>query len=150
VPVVLAGTRPRRLELARQWGIGRVLNVAEQPLETALAGEEFAVVIEAAGSARSIQQALSFVAPSGRVVLFGIPGEPSVPLDIARVVVRDVSLLGTTDAPVVWPHVMGLIGGGLLPLRSLVTQTYPFSRLPDAVAWQMTHPDETVKVVVES
>ena len=150
VPVTLAGTRRRRLELARHWGIGRVINVAERPLEEALAGQEFPVVIEAVGSAQTMQQAVTMAAPRGRVLLFGLRGETSLPIDVTRVVMRDLSLLGTTDNPVVWPRVRSLIAGGMLPLGDMVTQVYAFSRLPEAVAWALEHPEETVKVVVSS
>ena len=91
-PVVLAGTRPRRLEIARQWGIGRVFNVREQPIEQALAGMEFPVVIEAVGTPQAVQQALAFCAPRGRVLLFGVPGEASIGLNVNRIVVRDNAL----------------------------------------------------------
>jgi 2-desacetyl-2-hydroxyethyl bacteriochlorophyllide A dehydrogenase len=148
-PVILAGTRARRLDIARQWGIGQVLNVRETPLEQALPGMEFPVVIEAVGTPQAVQQALTFCAPRGRVLLFGVPGEASIGLDVNRIVVRDNALLGTTDTPTCWPRVSNLIAGGKVPLADLVTQTYPFDRLPQAVAWAMEHPDETIKVVVE-
>jgi threonine dehydrogenase-like Zn-dependent dehydrogenase len=148
VPAVLAGTRPRRLEIARRWAIGKVIDVSDQPLEAALAGAQFPVVIEAAGRPQSIQQALAFCAPGGRVLAYGLPGE-SIPIDLARLVIRDSSLLGTNDRPASWPRVINMIAGGMVPLQDLVTQVYPFSRLPDAVAWHTEHADETIKVAVD-
>jgi len=147
-PVVLAGTRPRRLDVARRWGIGRVINVREQALEDALAGMQFPVVIEAVGTSQSVQQSLAFCEPRGRVLLFGVPGEASIALDVNRIVVRDNALLGTTDTPACWPRVRNLIAGGKAPLGDLVTHTFTFDHLPEGVAWAMEHPDETIKVVV--
>ena len=150
VPLVLAGTRRKRLEMAHRWGVDRVLNVAEQPLEKALAGEEFPVVIEAVGTVQSIQQAIAAVAPRGRVLIYGVPGEPLIPIDVERIVIRDLSLLGTTDTPTCWPRVSNLLAGGDPNLKDMITHTFPYHRLPDAVVFSIEHRDEIIKVVVES
>jgi 2-desacetyl-2-hydroxyethyl bacteriochlorophyllide A dehydrogenase len=144
VPVVLAGTRRRRLELARRWGVDRVINVAEQPLEQALAGEEFPVVIEAVGAAQSVRQAVAAVAPRGRVLIYGVPAESAISVDIGRIVLRDLSLLGTTDTPTCWPRVSNLLAGGDPNLEDMITHTFPFSRLPEAVVFAMEHREEII------
>jgi L-gulonate 5-dehydrogenase len=84
------------------------------------------------------------------VLIYGVPGEPRIPVDVERLVLRDLSLLGTTDTPTCWPRVSNLLAGGDPNLKDLITHTFPYERLPEAILFSMEHRDEIIKVVVES
>lgn len=145
--VTLAGHHPGRLELGRRWGAAQVIDTHQQPLEDALGERLFDMVVETVGSQAVVAQAVRFCAPAGQVVLFGIPhGGTPVALDTAAVVMRELSLLGATDAPSVWPVVANLLATGYVRVEDMISATYPFERLPEAV--QAARSKQTVKIVI--
>jgi threonine dehydrogenase-like Zn-dependent dehydrogenase len=141
-PVTLAGATPSRLDVARRWDVDEVLDVGESPLG---ASRRFPVVVEAVGRPDTIRTAIQMAAPGARVALFGLPAE-EVPLDLLRVVTTELTLLGGSNAPGIWPRVVRLLTDGTAGVEDVISHRLPFDRLPDAVA-AARH--GAVKVVLE-
>jgi threonine dehydrogenase-like Zn-dependent dehydrogenase len=141
-PVTLAGATPERLEIARRWGIDEVLDVRAAPIDPARRWE---LIVEAVGRTETIRQAVALAAPGARISLFGLPsGE--VPLDLWRVITTEVSLLGGSNAPHVWPRVVELLGDGTAGVADVISERLPFAELPRALELSRAG---AVKVVVE-
>jgi threonine dehydrogenase-like Zn-dependent dehydrogenase len=97
------------------------------------------VVIDCVGSEQSLEQALSIVAPGGRVVVVGMPGKVS--LDLASLWHREVELVGA------YAYGVEDVAGTGVPtfdlatemvthhrLGSLVSAHYPLERFEEALA----------------
>ncbi len=89
--VIVAGTRPGSLELARSLGVQHTRVIAE------LDDELFPAVIDATSSVDAPAQAVRLVEPSGRVVFIGLSGTPSL-VDTRDIALKDVTAVGILSA----------------------------------------------------
>jgi L-iditol 2-dehydrogenase len=112
------------------------------------AEEVFDVVLEASGSRSGVAAALDRLGPSGRLVVIGLTGADSVPVDLDRVVVNDQTILGSLGSPGVWAQAMELLGWGRLRPSTLVTHRYPLEAVGEAVATMRDRAAGTGKVLV--
>jgi threonine dehydrogenase-like Zn-dependent dehydrogenase len=143
--VMVVGTArgAARLALAARFGC-RILNVAEttpaqrrQVVEELTFGAGADVVIDAAGTANSVTEALALVGRGGRVVLPGIAtplGE--VPLALyEQVVSKNVRLQGTwvSDTAHLWQALVTVLSGRF-PLAEMVTHRFPIEQANEALA----------------
>lgn len=149
VGVTVVGHHESRLALAQTWGAKLTINTRNTPLEDALGGELFDIVVDSVGSQLSMNQCVAHAAPSGQVVLFGLPaGNKPLEVDITGTVFKELSLLGATDNPSVWPQVVNILESGLVDLKAFITESFPFNQLPQAV--EAGKRKDMVKVVVEN
>ncbi len=141
-PVTLAGATPERLEIARRWGIDEVVDVREAPLDP---DRRWELIVEAVGRTETIRQAVALAAPGARISLFGLPTE-EVPVDLWRVITTEITLLGGSNAPHVWPRVVQLLADGSAGVADVISDRLPFARLPEALDRARAG---AVKVIVE-
>lgn len=128
-PVTLAGATDARLQIARDWGIEEVVDVRAAPLDPE---RRWGLIVEAVGRTETIRQAIALAAPGARISLFGLPTE-EVALDLWRVVTTEVSLLGGSNAPHVWPRVVRLLSDGTAGVADVISERLPFAELPAAL-----------------
>jgi 2-desacetyl-2-hydroxyethyl bacteriochlorophyllide A dehydrogenase len=130
---------PRRLSLARAVGADVAATVPEaEAAARALSGREgVAVVIETAGTAEAVAQAVDLVRPGGVVVLTGLPHEPT-PLPFFRVVRRELRLVGSMIYQDEFPEAMRLLASGAVRAEPLLTHRFPLERITEAFAAHQT------------
>ncbi|MBP1989436.1 zinc-dependent alcohol dehydrogenase [Paenibacillus eucommiae] len=116
----------------------------EQKLELE---ESCDIVIDAAGNEASIALAIRLLRKGGQLMLFGLPANP-VPVDIQQIVLKELRLIGTTNAPDVWQRVVQLQADGGVRVKPLITQTFTFDQLDQAISLARNEPAETVKIIV--
>jgi len=119
----LAGRHPEKLALAGRYGV--TTRLADE-----LGEEEYDVVVDATGSITGFQQALQHVRPRGTLVLKSTVAARR-PLDLAPVVIREVTVVGSRCGPFA-PALRQLVEG--LDLGPLVTAVYPAAQALDAFA----------------
>jgi L-iditol 2-dehydrogenase len=135
---VLAVSRTaRRLELARALGAEVTHALADGPLEAAaraFSGREGVdLVVETAGSAEAVTHALALVRPGGRVVLTGLPHEPT-PVAFFGVVRREVTLTGSMIYQDEFPEALALVARGAVQTRPLITHRFALDAIGEAFA----------------
>lgn len=141
-PVTIAGATEERLAIARRWGIDEVLDVRAAPIDPE---RRWGLIVEAVGRTETIRQAVALAAPGARISLFGLPSA-EVPLDLWRVITTEISLLGGSNAPHVWPRVVELLSDGTAGVADVISERLPFAALPEALERARAG---AVKVVVE-
>jgi len=150
--VALVGHHNFRLKLASQLGTDLSVNSKlEDPVTCILdwtGGEGCDVVIEAAGGAVALQQALGMVSPGGRLVMFGLP-DPSVPIDMTKVVLDELDVIGALGHPNRWKSTIDLMGRRELEVDSLLTHLFPVDDAFKAFAVAESRADDCVKVQLE-
>jgi L-iditol 2-dehydrogenase len=130
-----AGRRPRRLELARRFGLAPVADLWAAPLAEQLRGEVFDCVIECTGKMDGWQEAVHRTAPGGQALLFGgLPRDTVFPADSYRIHYEEVRILGSfhfspRDVRKAREHLLGkdIDGGGL------ISDCLPLERLGEAL-----------------
>jgi len=139
---MLVGTRPERLDLIRQRGIGawQVLDghaadvVAEIKALTEGRGVDAAVA--AAPSKAAVTMAIQAVRKRGRVALFaGLPRtDPLVEIDNNRIHYDEIRLLGSFSYhPSCHQTALDLIARKRIDANKIITATYPLDCLTDAM-----------------
>ena len=149
VRVIVTGRTTRRFDLARELGADETCRVGETSLDDTarrFSGREgIDLVVETAGTAEAVSQALALVRPGGRVVLTGLPHEPT-PVAFFSVVRREVTILGSMIYRDEFPEALRLIESRAVRTRPLLTHQFPLVAIDAAFT---AHRDPTsIKVAV--
>jgi L-iditol 2-dehydrogenase len=135
--VLVVGRSARRLPLARELGADDTLRVGEEPLQRAAARvsgrEGVDCVIETAGTPEAVTHALALVRPGGRIVLTGLPHEPT-PVQFFSVVRREITITGSMIYQDEFPEAMRLVGAGTVRTRPLITHRFGLDDISQAFA----------------
>jgi 2-desacetyl-2-hydroxyethyl bacteriochlorophyllide A dehydrogenase len=147
--VLVVARSPARLPLARTLGADAVHAAVEGPLEAAaraFSGREgIDLVVETAGTPEAVTHALALVRPGGRVVLTGLPHEPT-PVAFFSVVRREVTITGSMIYQDEFPAALALVAAGHVRTAPLVTHRFP---LADIAAAFTAHRDpSSIKVAL--
>jgi len=147
--VLVVGRTDRRLNLARQLGAEAVHALAAGPgseAARAFSGREGVdVVVETAGTPEAVAGAIELARPGGRVVLTGLPHEPSQ-VHFFWVVRHELTLVGSMIYQDEFPEAMRLLHDGAVTVAPLVTHRFPLDAIGDAfVAYRQ--PD-SIKIAV--
>jgi threonine dehydrogenase-like Zn-dependent dehydrogenase len=149
--VLVVSRSTRRFGLARDLGADRTQAVGDGPLEAAareFSGREGVdVVIETAGSADAVTHALALVRPGGRVVLTGLPHEPTS-VTFFSVVRREVTIAGSMIYQDEFPEAMRLVAAGTVRVRPLITHRFGLDAIAEAFAAHRR--PESIKVAVRT
>jgi len=111
-------------------------------------GQGVSCSIEAVGLGRTLEQALGVLAKGGRAAVAGIFEVPTVQLDAALIVKRELRLLGCSGYCHDFPVALDMAGAGRLALGALVSHRFPLSRVADAFAAAADPGERAVKVIV--
>jgi 2-desacetyl-2-hydroxyethyl bacteriochlorophyllide A dehydrogenase len=135
--VLVVSRSARRFALARELGAEATHAIVDGP--PAIAAGTFSgregvdCVIETAGTAEAVNHALALVRPGGRVVLTGLPHEPT-PVEFFAVVRREVTIVGSMIYQDEFAEAMGLVADGIVKTRPLVTHRFALDRIGEAFA----------------
>lgn len=151
--VILADRNDDRLTLAQEVGATDTVDVRQQSvtdwLRENMAGRGVDVVITAAPSADVQREALSILAPFGRLSLFaGLPrGQAEPQLDTNTIHYKSLIVTGTTGGSVQdYREAVALIQRGRIDVRKLVSHVFRFDQLLDA--YKVAACRQSMKVVV--
>jgi L-iditol 2-dehydrogenase len=148
--VLVVSRSTRRFALARELGAERTHALADGPLADVaqqFSGREGVdLVVETAGSAEAVTHALALVRPGGRVVLTGLPHEPT-PVAFFGVVRREITVMGSMIYRDEFGEALRLLAEGAVRGRPLITHRFPLEAIGEAFA---AHRDPTsIKVTLE-
>ncbi len=133
---VLAVSRSaRRLHHARAVGADEVATTAEAAeAARALSGREgVGLIVETAGTAEAVAQAVELCRPGGTVVLTGLPHSPT-PLEFFSVVRREINIRGSMIYQDEFPQAMRLLASGAVRTDRVLTHRFPLERIDEAFA----------------
>ena len=148
--VMVTSRSRRRFALASQLGADATHATLEGPLADAarrFAGREGVdLVVETAGTAEAVTHALELVRPGGRVVLTGLPHEPTS-VSFFSVVRREITLTGSMIYQDEFPEALRLVESGAVQTTPLITHRFGLDRIGEAFA---AHADpSSIKVALE-
>jgi 2-desacetyl-2-hydroxyethyl bacteriochlorophyllide A dehydrogenase len=149
--VLVVSRSPRRFGLARELGAATTHAVGDGAVGTCAAAfsgrEGVDVVIETAGTSQAVTHALALVRPGGRVVLTGLPHEPT-PVTFFTVVRREVTITGSMIYQDEFPEAMRLVAAGIVRTRPLITHRFALDAIGEAFAAHQG--PESIKVAVRT
>ena len=129
--VTVTDVAGERLEIARNLGATRVLNVAEEPLDEA--GLEVDVLIECSGNERALGDGLRCVRPAGFAVVVGMGPNEETSVPLAFIQTREITLTGTFRYANTYPTAIDLAATGKVDLDAIVTSHYGLAETEEAL-----------------
>ncbi|HET8577068.1 MAG TPA: alcohol dehydrogenase catalytic domain-containing protein [Methylomirabilota bacterium] len=147
VRVLAVGRSDRRLGLAKDLGADAV-TTSEMGEEIAAARafsgrEGVDLVVETAGTAPAVAQAVELCRPGGRVVLTGLPHEPTE-LNFFWVVRRELKIIGSMIYQNEFHEAIRLLSAGAVRVERLLTHRFSLERIDEAFKIHRT--PEAIKV----
>jgi threonine dehydrogenase-like Zn-dependent dehydrogenase len=151
-PVILTGTRNKRLAIGQELGADRVVNINEEdPVDivkelTGGIGADY--VVECAGSETTINQAIHMTNRGGKICLAAFPHEP-VKTDLAHLVKNNIYAYGIRgEGRSATRRAMALMAEKRFDATKIHTHTFPLADLPTALRYARDRVDDAIKVVV--
>ena len=133
--VLAVGRTARREQLARVLGADGFATTETGGGVAAARGfsgrEGVDLVIETAGTAVAVEQALELARPGGRVVLTGLPHEAST-VNFFSIVRREIQIVGSMIYQDEFPEAIRLLSEGTVLADRLVTHRFPLDRIQEA------------------
>ncbi len=138
--VLLVDIDDRKLDMARDLRLGETLNARQSDpvawIQDVTHGRGADVVIEAAGSSITLEQALRIARPLGHVVIMGNPsGEVRLPqATVSQILRKELTIRGTWNSSFAqlptneWRVALDTLAAGRLDLHSLITHHVPLGQ----------------------
>ena len=151
-PVILTGTRDKRLAIGKQLGADRVINIsnenAVEVVKQLTGGIGADYVVECAGSEATIDQAIHMTNRGGKICLAAFPHDP-VTTDIAHLVRNNIYVYGIRgEGRSATRRAMALMAEKKFDARVIHTHTFALEDLPTALKYARERIDDAIKVVV--
>src|SRR5437763_1342166 len=152
-PVILTGTRDRRLEMGKKLGADEVVNVnKEDPVEAVqriTRGKGVQYVLECSGAPNALNEAARMVNRGGRICLAAFPAEP-VPVDLAYLVRNNIYVFGIRGEGKSATHrAAALMAQRRFDAKLIHTHTFPLAEVPTAIRYARERIEDAIKVVVQ-
>ncbi len=151
--VYVADVIPKRLKMAQQLGASQVLkadeqNVAESVMELTQ-GQGVDMVFETAGNKITTQQTSDLVKRGGRIVLVGMAPEATIQYDFGKLISKEASIQTVFRYRNFYPAAIKAVESGMIPLKEIVTHTFQFAEIPQAMDISVKNKQDIVKSVIE-
>lgn len=151
-PVILTGTRNKRLSIGRDLGADRVINIndedAVEVVRQLTGGIGADYVVECAGTETTLNQAIHMTNRGGKICLAAFPHDAAT-LDIAHLVRNNIYAYGIRGEGKSATHrAMELMAAKRFDATRIHTHTFPLADLPTALRYARDRVDDAIKVVV--
>jgi L-iditol 2-dehydrogenase len=152
-PVILTGTRDKRLEMGKRLGADEVVNVGrDDPVEAVrriTGGKGVQYVLECSGAPNALNEAARMVNRGGRICLAAFPAEP-VPVDLAHLVRNNIYVFGIRGEGKSATHrAAALMAQKRFDAKLIHTHSFPLAEVPTAIRYARERIDDAIKVVVQ-
>jgi threonine dehydrogenase-like Zn-dependent dehydrogenase len=151
-PVILTGTRNKRLAIGRELGADRLINIndedAVEVVKQLTGGIGADYVVECAGTEATLNQAIHMTSRGGKICLAAFPHEP-VTTDLAHLVKNNIYAYGIRgEGRSATRRAMALMAEKRFDATKIHTHTFPLADLPTALRYARDRVDDAIKVVV--
>ena len=152
-PVILTGTRDKRLEMGKALGADHVVNVRNENVVEAVKritkGKGVQYVLECSGATDALNEAARMVNRGGRICLAAFPHEP-VTVDLAYIVRNNIYVFGIRGEGRSATHrAAAFMKQKRFDAKLIHTHTFPLDDLPTALRYARDRVEDAIKVVVK-
>ena len=152
-PLILTGTRERRLEIGRRLGADAIVNVTKEEPVAAVrrvtGGKGVQYVLECSGAPNALDEAARMITRGGRICLAAFPADP-VPVDLAYLVRNNIYVFGIRGEGKSATHrAAALMAQKRFDAKLIHTHTFPLTEVPTAIRYARERIEDAIKVVVK-
>jgi L-iditol 2-dehydrogenase len=143
--------RGARLDLAAEMGCDHVVDYErEDPVvgvRRLTGGRGVDYVLDCTGDPGVPAQAIGSVRRGGRIALLGLSGGQPAEIDVDRLTLDEIDIMGVRSSPNAYPAMIALMRSGKVDVSPLVTHVYPLESVGEALAALESR--EAVRPIVE-
>ena len=147
--ITLVGRRPFRMELARQLGVGRVVNYQDPSIVTELQKTGYANIVEASGSPQALNTAFTIAPHGAHLLVMGDYGAALAGFTWNDLLHGEIELIGSNASSGMWKKAVDLALSGDLPLGRLATHRFSLDRFTEAFALAHDPNSPAVRVLLD-
>ncbi len=148
---VMVGLLEHRLAVARELGANVIVNAEREDVGAVVRavseGRGADVVVNAAGNAAVLKQAIDLAARQGQVLYFAATMAPQVELDLDLVHYKELRLIGSYDSIVAqYEQALALISAGIVKVTPLISHRLPLEQVQQG--FELARSREGLKVLI--
>ncbi len=144
---------PKRLEYAKKLGATATLNAAEVDVNTEIekmtSKRGVDIVIETAGSARTISQTPYLVKNGGTIVLVGLAPQDIIEFNFAKIMAKEAEIKSVFRYRNIYPTAIKAIAKGIIDITGIVTHEFDFDDVAKAFDYVINNKQDVVKAVIK-
>jgi D-xylulose reductase len=149
--VIVTDVQQERLDVAARYPGLVPVNISKENAAKRVAelteGWGAEILFEASGNPKAFAGMFDLVAPGGRVVLIGMPGDP-VPLDVVAAQVKEITIATVFRYANVYRHALALLESGKVDVKPLISRTFPFEQAVEAFQFAAANHPSVVKTQI--
>jgi L-iditol 2-dehydrogenase len=144
---------PKRLDYARKLGATTVINAAETDVFaeveklTNKAGVD--IVIETAGTARTISQTPYLIKNGGTIVLVGMAPQDIIEFNFAKIMAKEAQIKSVFRYRNIYPIAIKALEQGIINITGIVTHEFDFEESAKAFDYVINNKQDVVKAVIK-
>lgn len=144
---------PKRLEYARKLGATSIVNAAEtdvfSEIEKLTDKKGVDIVIETAGSARTISQTPYLIKNGGTIVLVGLAPQDIIEFNFAKIMAKEAQIKSVFRYRNIYPTAIKAIAKGIIDITGIVTHEFDFDEVAKAFDYVINNKQDVVKAVIK-
>ena len=144
---------PKRLEYARNLGATTVINAAEADVfaevEKLTNKSGVDVVIETAGTARTISQTPYLIKNGGTIVLVGMAPQDIIEFNFAKIMAKEAQIKSVFRYRNIYPIAIKALAQGIINITGIVTHEFDFEDSAKAFDYVINNKQDVVKAVIK-
>ena len=150
--VIMTDLVKERLDKALSMGADEVVLVSEENLEERLLkftdGEGFPVIVDTVCIPSSFEQSVQLACPAGRIVVLGLKNVPSQ-ITMADITKKELTIAGSRLNNNCFDEVIAGFEDGTLHPEQLMTKSYNYKDIMEALTMITEHPQDVLKLVLK-
>lgn len=144
---------PKRLEYAKKLGASTVINAAESDvlaeIDKLTNGSGVNIVIETAGSAKTIAQTPYLVKNGGCIVLVGMAPQDIIEYNFAKIMAKEAEIKSVFRYRNIYPQAIKAISKGIIDVSGIITHEFAFDDVAKAFDFVINNKQDVVKAVIK-
>ena len=144
---------PKRLEYAKKLGATTVINATEvdvlAEIEKLTNKQGVDIVIETAGSAKTIAQTPYLIKNGGCIVLVGMAPQDIIEFNFAKIMAKEAEIKSVFRYRNIYPQAIKAIEKGIIDISGIITHEFSFDEVAKAFDFAINHKQEVVKAVIK-
>lgn len=151
--VTVVDVLDKRLDYALKLGATRVINAANidvlEKMAEVTGGKGTDIVIETAGSARTISQTPYLVKTGGRIVLVGLAPQDIIEFNFAKIMNKEADIKSVFRYRNIYPQAINAIAKGVIDISGIVSHEFNFEDISKAFDYVINNKQDVVKAVIK-
>ena len=144
---------PKRLEYAKKLGATTVINATEvdvlAEIDKLTNQQGVDIVIETAGSAKTIAQTPYLIKNGGCIVLVGMAPQDIIEFNFAKIMAKEAEIKSVFRYRNIYPQAIKAIEKGIIDISGIITHEFSFDEVAKAFDFAINHKQEVVKAVIK-